>query len=156
MALSHKRFAFFTASILLVVASLVSCSDSGMGPKKAVGPLVGVWDASILTVPNPQNPSETLDLIEEGASYALSVLATGQYTAVFDLVVLQGFEAGEIRVSGDQIILTPTSPPGTVMSGLFMFEGDNLVIDALRSLDYDGDGDDDVVPIHLELVPRQS
>ena len=156
MAFSCKRFASFAPSILLFVAALVSCSDSGMGPIKAVSPLVGVWDASILTVPDPQNPSENLDLIEEGASYALSVLSTGHYTAVFDLVVLQGFEAGEIQVSGDQITLTPTSPPGTVMSGLFMFEGDNLVIDALRSLDYDGDGDDDVVPIHLELVPRQS
>ena len=154
MAFSFRRFAFFTPSVLLLIASVVSCSDSGMGPKKGLRPLVGVWDATILTVPNPETPSETLDLIEEGGAYALSVLSTGQYTAVFDLVVLQGFEAGEIQVNGDQILLTPTSPPGTAMSGLWMFQGDNLVVDALRTLDYDGDGDDDVMPIHLELVLR--
>ena len=119
-------------------------------------PLVGVWDAQRLTVPNPDDISEEIDLVEEGASYALSILSTGQYTAVFDLIVLQGFEAGIIQISGSQIILTPTTPPGSAMSGSWMFDGDLLVVDALREIDYDGDGAQEVVPIHLELVARPS
>ena len=142
--------------IFLFLTLISACSDAGTGPKKELRSLTGVWDAQSLTVPNPDNAAEEIDLVEEGGSYALSILSTGQYTAVFDLVVLQGFEAGVIHVFGDQSTLTPTSPPGTAMSGSWMLNGDQLMIDALREIDYDGDGFQEVVPIHLELTARTS
>jgi hypothetical protein len=141
--------------LVLLWPLVSSCSDDeGLGIRD-LAPLVGVWDAQVLSVPNPENPGQTIDLIEEGASYALSVLASGQYTAVFDLIVVHGFETGTIEVSGSVLTLTPTGSTGTVMSGSWMFQGATLVVDALRELDYDLDGEVEVVPIHIEMTPRE-
>lgn len=143
-----------TLMFLLLWPLIVSCTDSGMGLEKGVEPLVGVWDATVLTFPDPENPGESIDLISQGGSYALSVLATGGYTAVYDLVLVQGFESGKAEISGEQITLTPTS--GTVTAGSWSLEGGNLVVDALKELDYDLDGVAEVVPIHIELTRRDS
>jgi hypothetical protein len=116
--------------------------------------LAGVWDAQVLSVPDPEDPSLNLDLIAQGASYALSILATGQYTAVYDLVLVRGFETGTITVRGDQLTLVPVSPPGTPTSGVWTLQGDRFVVDALRELDLDGDGEEELILFHLELVPR--
>jgi len=142
-------------SVLLAFSLFASCSDSSTGVQKELAPVVGVWDAQVLSVPDPENVSETIDVVQEGGSYALSILATGQYTAVFDLIVLQGFESGTVEISGIDITMTPTIPPGSVMAGTWMFQGDVLTVDALRGLDYDGDGELEIIPIHLELVARR-
>jgi hypothetical protein len=156
MASNFGRFTRGFASFFLAFSLVASCSDTGTEPKKELAPLVGVWDAQVLSVPNPDDPSQTIDLVQEGASYALSVLSTGQYTAVFDLIVLQGHEAGTIEISGDGITMTPTIPPGSVMSGDWMFQGDTLIVDAFRELDYDGDGEEELVFLHFELIARES
>lgn len=145
-----SRLALLVVSLPL----LLSCSDSGTGLKKELEPIVGVWEATVLTFPDPANPGEPIDLMIQGASYALSVLATGQYSAVYDLVLVQGFESGRIEVSGEQLTLTPTS--GTVTSGSWSLEGGILEVDALKAIDFDLDGDDDIVPIHIELARRES
>lgn len=134
---------------------ILACSDDGTGIQKGLRPLVGVWEARVFEVPNPENLLETLDIIQEGGSYVLSVLGSGQYTAVFDLVLLQGFEAGTIEVNGQNISLTPTTPPGGGMSGSWMFEEDILVVEALREIDLDLDGEDELVPFYVEFVARK-
>jgi len=154
MASRFRRFVRRFPSLLLAFSLFASCSDPGTGLKKELAPLVGVWDAQVLGVPDPENISQTIDLVQEGASYALSILSTGQYTAVFDLIVLQGFEAGTIEVSGDLITMTPTSPPGTTLTGTWMFQGDVLIVDGFRDIDYDGDGEDELVSIHFEFLLR--
>ena len=140
----------------VVLVPLVNCSDSGAGVVRDLDPLVGVWNADVMVVPNPENPSENLDLIEEGASYALSIIATGQFTAVFDFILLQGFESGSVEVSGNQISLVPTSPPGSAMSGTWSLQEDALIVDAIRSIDLDGDGTPEVIPFHLEFSGDES
>lgn len=131
-----------------------SCSDSGTQPIGELKPLAGVWDAEVLSVPDPENPLQNLDLVPQGASFTLSILATGQYTAVYDLVLVRGFETGTINVRGDQITLVPVSPPGTPTSGVWTLQGDRLVVDALRELDLDGDGEDELILFHIELLPK--
>jgi hypothetical protein len=140
---------------LLAFLTLLSCSDDGTGIKSDLRPLVGIWNAQVFEVPNPENLLETLDVIQEGGAYSLSVLGSGQYTAVFNLVLLQGFEAGSIEVNGQTLRLTPTSPPGGAMSGSWMFDGDVLVVEALREIDLNLDGTEELVPFYVEFVPRQ-
>lgn len=140
---------------LLALLTLTACADDGTGVGAGLKPLVGVWEARVLEVPNPENILETLDVIGEGGSYVLSILGSGQYTAVFDLVLLQGFEAGTIEVRGQILNLTPISPPGGSMSGSWMLEGDLLIVEALREIDLDLDGEEEVVPFYVELVPRE-
>ncbi len=150
---SH-RFLPGLSWVLLTILGGASCSDAITEPTRALAPFVGVWDARVLRVPNPENLLETLDVVAEGGSYALSVLGDGHYTAVFDLVLLEGFEVGTIQVTGPTLTLTPTGLAGGAMSGSWMFEGDVLIIDALREIDFDQDGNDEVVPLYIELVGR--
>jgi hypothetical protein len=117
--------------------------------------MVGVWEAQVLQLPDPEQPDQMVDLIPQGASYTLSILATGQFTAVFDLILAQGYEAGRVEVSGNQVALTPTSPPGTGLSGTWQIQDGRLVVDAIRSLDLDGDGSPEVIPFFVELVERE-
>jgi hypothetical protein len=140
--------------VLLLVFLPLACSNSGTEPIPDLVPLAGVWEAQVLKVPDPANPDQKIDLILEGAAYDLSILSTGQFTAVFDLLLVQGFETGTASVYGDQITLTPVSPPGSVMSGTWMLQGDVLFIEAIRSLDLDGDGTPEVIPFELEFSPR--
>ena len=133
----------------------LACSDSGTAPNPELVPLAGVWEAQVLRVPDPANPDDLIDLVPEGASYTLSILSTGQFTAVFDLLLVQGFETGTVTVYRDEITLTPFGPPGSVMSGNWMLQGDVLFVDAVRSLDIDGDGNPEVIPFQLEFSSRE-
>jgi hypothetical protein len=155
MVIHHNRLSLLLLTLFVAVASTVSCSHDGMAPKKELAPLAGVWDAKVLTVPDPADLSQEIDLIGEGASYALSVLSTGQYTAVFNLILLEGFETGTISVAGNELILTPTTPPGTSMAGTWTIEAGVLVVDAIRELDLNGDGTNEVVIFHLEFEERE-
>ncbi len=155
MAARSGRTPLKISLFLLGFLPLSACSDDGTGIEKGLRPLIGVWEAQVFEVPNPENLLETLDVIQEGGSYVLSVLGSGQYTAVFDLVLLQGFEAGTVKVAGQTISLTPTTPPGGVMSGSWMFEGDILVVEALREIDLDLDGEDELVPFYVEFLARE-
>ena len=154
ISLLHGPFRTVPAAFLLLLLSL-ACGDSGTEPIPDLVPLAGVWEAQVLKVPNPENPDEDMDLIPEGAAYTLSILSTGQFTAVFDLLLVQGFETGTVTVFDDQITLTPTSPPGGVMSGTWMLQGDVLYVEAIRSLDLDGDGTLEVIPFELEFSSRR-
>jgi hypothetical protein len=140
---------------LLGFLTVLACSDDGTGIETGLKPLIGVWEARVFEVPNPENLLETLDVVQEGGSYVLSILGSGQYTAVFDLVLLRGFEVGTIKVSGQSINLTPTTPPGGVMSGSWMFEGDILIVEAFREIDLDLDGEDELVPFYVEFLARE-
>jgi len=145
---------------VLIAAFLVfflpmACTDSGTEPVRDLVPISGVWEAQVLKVPDPENQDQDIDLIPEGASYTLSIISTGQFTAVFDLLLVQGFETGTVSVYQDQITLTPISPPGDVMSGTWMLQGDILYVDAVRSLDIDGDGTQEILPFQLEFSARE-
>ena len=142
-------------SALWVLFLPLACFDSGTEPIRDLVPLAGVWEAQVLKVPDPANQDQDIDLIPEGASYTLSIISTGQFTAVFDLLLVQGLETGTVSVYQDQITLTPVSPPGDVMSGTWTLQGDILYVDAVRSLDIDGDGTQEVIPFQLEFSARE-
>ena len=150
----HLTFSEVLSGIFLLCLPL-ACSNSGTEPISDLVPLSGVWEPQVLKVPDPADPAKKIDQILEGAAYDLSIQSTGQFTAVFDLLLVQGFEAGTASVYGNQITQTPDSPPGSVMSGTWMLEGDILFIEAIRSLDLDGDGTPEVIPFELEFSPRE-
>ena len=143
------------SGLFLLLPVLIGCSDGITDPPKSLKPLIGIWDAQVFEVPDPADIFQTLDVIQEGGSYAFSVLGDGTYTAVFDLVIFQGFEAGTISVSGQSLTLTPLGSSGGTMTGSWMLEGGVLKVDALREIDLDGDDTEELVPFYLEFVSRQ-
>jgi hypothetical protein len=153
MASLPGRIVRNTVGLAVALVMLGSCSGSGTEPIKDLTPFVGVWEAESLTLSSPDNPSQGIDLVEQGASYVLSILATGQYTAVFDLIAAQGFQAGTVKLFGNRITLTPSTPAGPSTSGTWLFQGETLLVTAETLVDYDQHGEDELVSVVFAFVP---
>lgn len=140
---------------LLVLSSILwaGCSDSGTGPKAELEPLVGTWRAQVLLLTNSANPGVSIDLIQEGATFTLSILSTGQYSASLAAFGAANTEVGEVTVSGDRVTITPTSPPGPSLVATYSFEGQTLVLDGTSEYDFNRDGILEAAQAHIEFNP---
>jgi hypothetical protein len=129
-----------TLTLLLVLVSL-SCSDDGTEPQADLAPLVGTWQANTLLLTNQANPSVSVDLVEEGADFILSILSTGQYSASLSAFGIANTEVGTITVSGNEATITPTSPVGPPIVSIWSFQGSALVLDGESVFDFNQDGE---------------
>lgn len=139
------------ASVALALTFVLGCSGSGTEVKKELEPLVGAWRAQELTLTNTANPSLTWDLVEIGASFSLSILATGQYTAVLTAFGQSNTETGNVEVSGNRVTIKPVSPPGPSVEGTWKFVGEILHLDGETEFDFNLDGTRDPASVHFEL-----
>jgi hypothetical protein len=153
MELCRNRHPFGPTLALLFVLLAPACSDSGTGPDKALEPLVGAWEAETLIMTNQANPSISVDLIEQGATFTLSILSTGQYSASLSAFGGANTEAGEVSVSGNQITITPTNPPGPPQVSTWSFQGKSLVLDGESEFDFNQDGETEASFAHMVLDP---
>ena len=69
MAIHHSRLSLLLLTLFVGVAPLASCTDGGMEPKKELSQLAGVWDAKVLTVPDPVDISQEIDLIGDVSQF---------------------------------------------------------------------------------------
>ena len=146
---------FSALMILSLVFSLGSCSDDGTGPSnKELEPLVGTWRATTLLLTNSANPDVSIDLVEAGATFTISILATGQYSATLAAFGQTNTEIGTVEVSGNQVTITPTSPEGPPLVATFAFEGRTLVLDGASEYDFNQDGTPETALAHIELNPH--
>jgi hypothetical protein len=104
-----------------------------------------------MVLTNQASPDTSVDLIQEGASFTLSILATGEYSAALSLLGQTHTELGTIEVSGSQITITPTTPPGPSTSGTWSLTGGIVYIDGTTEFDFNLDGTDEPADIHIEL-----
>jgi hypothetical protein len=139
--------------LLLAFALILGCSDDGTGPKKELEPLVGGWKASALVMTNRANPLISLDLVEMGASFTLSVLATGQYSASLTTFGATNTEVGTVTVSGNQVTISPASPEGPPLVAVWSFQGEALVLDGESEFDFNQDGATEPALAHIVLDP---
>lgn len=137
----------------LIVALFLGCSDDGTGPKSELEPLVGTWRAQVLILTNSANPDVSVDLIQAGATFTLSILATGQYSASLAAFGAANTEVGEVTVSGNQITIKPISPEGPALVATFFFQGTTLVLDGTSEYDFNQDGLPEAAQAHIELSP---
>ena len=134
----------------------LGCSGDGTGLEKEFKPFVGKWRAQSMVLTNVANPTVIVDLVEEGATFTLSILATGQYSASLSALGQTNTEVGMIEVSGNQITITPTSPAGPPLVATFAFDGDLLVLDGTSEFDFNLDGIAEAATAHLELYELDS
>jgi hypothetical protein len=139
------------SSALLLLFLLMGCSDSGTGVEDELAPLVGSWRAQALLLTNQADPQEEFDVIGSGGVFALSILATGTYSASLTVFGMSNVEMGTITVSGNQLTITPTNPPGSPTQGTWSLSGDVLYIDGTTEFDFDLDGSGDPANVHFEL-----
>ncbi len=137
--------------LFLLVLSAIACSGDASGPGGELAPLVGGWRAEALVLTNTANSSMSLDLVEEGAVFTLSILGNGQYSASLTAFGQANVEVGTISVRGNQITITPTTPRGPATVGTWSIEGDLLVVDGDTEFDFNQDGATEAATVHLAL-----
>ncbi|MGW8264737.1 MAG: hypothetical protein ACWGSQ_00105 [Longimicrobiales bacterium] len=144
-------------SVQLILASflfLAGCSGGGTDSGKGeLEPLVGKWRATTLLLTNSANPGVSIDLVEAGATFTISILATGQYSATLAAFGQTNTEIGTVEVSGNQVTIQPTSPAGPPLVGTFYFQGRTLVLDGASEYDFNQDGTPEAAQAHIELDP---
>ncbi len=144
------------STVVLALGLLVAgCSEDAVAPADEVAALVGDWEATSLIVTNVANPAIAPDLIELGASFTLNVQPSGQYTAILVVALQSSTEIGQIRVSGPNVTLQPTFPPGqSATSGTFSLNNGVLTIDGNTEFDFNLDGTPEPARAHFELVRK--
>ena len=148
----HRFFNSIALSLFLLL--FVGCSDDSTGPKE-VKPLVGVWEATELVMTNQANPSVSVDLIEEGATFVLSVVSNGQYSASLTAFGQSTAELGTVEVSGNDVTITPTQPEGPPLVATWSIQEGNLFLDGESEFDFNLDGTREPSFAHIVLKPRE-
>ena len=146
------RFSGFLPGLLLVLA-VGSCGEDVVGPKKGLAPLVGAWRAQSLVMTHKAVPGISVDLVDQGATFTLSILSTGQYSASLAAFGQSNTEVGTVTVSGNQVTITPTSPAGPPLVATYRFQGDLLILDGDSEFDFNLDGTPEEAFAHIELLP---
>lgn len=138
--------------LALVPVLVMGCTDDPSGPRE-LEPLVGVWQAVELVMTNQANPSQSVDLIEEGATFTLSILSDGRYSASLTIFGQGSTEMGTVGVSGSTVTITPTTPEGPPLVATWSFQGENLVLDGESEFDFNRDGIPEPSIAHIVLKP---
>lgn len=140
--------------ILFSLLFLTACSGGGTSPgNEELQPLVGKWRAKTLLLTNSANPGVSIDLVEAGATFTISILSTGQYSATLAAFGQTNTEIGTVEVSGNQVTIMPTSPAGPALVARFSFQGRTLVLDGTSEYDFNQDGTPEPAQAHIELDP---
>lgn len=126
-----------------------------------IEPFVGRWDAEVFEITSDADTTIVAELIELGASFTFNVEPSGTYTAILDLSGVEEadslgvdpfVEIGTMRVIGDFITLTPTTPPGSPVSGEVTFlSPDYFRLEAPTEFDFNFDAEPDPAQLLAEL-----
>lgn len=141
--------------LLFLFLASAGCSSGGTDPgNKDLEPLVGKWRATTLLLTNSANPDISIDLVEAGATFTISILADGRYSATLAAFGQTNTEIGTVEVSGNQVTITPTSPAGPPLVATFSFQGRTLVLDGASEYDFNQDGTPEAAQAYMELDPH--
>jgi hypothetical protein len=114
---------------------------------------VGAWNARVVLLTNKANPSQSVDIIEEGATFTISILATGTYTASLSIFGSAGqAQIGTVSVSGNQVTIAPTNSSEPPTTGTWAIQGGVLIIDGDTEFDFNLDGTREDSTVHMEFV----
>jgi hypothetical protein len=149
----HPRLLSAFLPGLLLFLSFAGCGEDVAGPKKGLDPLVGAWRAQSLVMTHKTTPGISVDLVEQGATFTLSILSTGQYSASLAAFGQSNTEVGTVTVSGNQVTITPTSPAGPPLVATYRFQGSLLILDGDSEFDFNLDGTPEDAFAHIELLP---
>lgn len=134
-------------SILLTAGALVAAVACGDSTGITAEDLAGTWEATEIVFTNQANTSESVDLVDLGASLTVTVEASGTVTAVFD--------DGQGGTDSDSGTLGVDGSTLTIGGDTFEADrsGDQLTLtDATSEYDFDDDGSDDPATLVIRLV----
>ena len=136
----------------LLVAGAACGGDDPTGPDSGVDQLVGSWSATSMTVTNDANPSQSADLIEEGASFTINVQPSGQYTASLTFLGFPSTEIGFLRVEGNEIVFTREFPSAETSRAEFVLSGNQITLRGPTEFDFNGDSSGEAATLESVLI----
>ena len=136
---------------VLAVAAVAACGDStGVGDVAEVVDLAGTWNATVVEFTNQANTAEKIDLVAEGATLVLTILANGDYTLTIDEPMeAQAVEHGTLAISGNTLTLSETGQ-GSADDFTLNLSGNTLTLTTDDdAFDFDDDGTDEPASVRL-------
>ncbi len=143
-------------AVLAVAASVAACGDStGVGNVPEVVDLAGTWNATVVEFTNQANASEKIDLIAEGATIVLTIMANGDYALTVDEPMeAPSVEVGTITIDGNTLTLSGTGE-SSADAFTFNLSGNTLTLTTDDDeFDFDDDGTEE--PASLRAVFQSS
>ncbi len=135
----------------LGVALALACGDS---TGVTVEDLTGTWVATEIVFTNPANASQSVDLIDQGATFTLTVRSDSTFTTV---ITEPGepieTRTGDVSSNGDTLTVAE-SGQGSPTEFLASRSGDTLTL-TTSDEEFDFDGDEAEDPANLRIVLRR-
>ncbi|HEX9632829.1 MAG TPA: hypothetical protein VGA02_10225 [Gemmatimonadales bacterium] len=134
------------ARVLAAGAMVVAVAACGDSTGITVEDLVGTWEATEIVFTNSANTSESVDVIDLGASLTVTINSAGTVSTVFD--------DGQGGTDSDSGTLSVDGSTLTVGGETFEAErsGDVLILTGDGEWDFDEDGTDDPATLTIRLV----
>lgn len=134
------------ARVLAAGAMVVAVAACGDSTGITVEDLVGTWEATEIVFTNSANTSESVDVIDLGASLTVTINSAGTVSTVFD--------DGQGGTDSDSGTLSVDGSTLTVGGDTFAAErsGNVLILTGEDQWDFDEDGTDDPATLTIRLV----
>jgi hypothetical protein len=123
---------------------------------ESIQPFVGRWEAEVWTFQSVAR-SGFQDMLDIGWTFTAVIEPSGAYTATFTWSGPTLVEFGQLSVSGNTLIFTPTQPVASPQSSTFEFlASDRIAVEGLREWDFDlSDGEpEEPAYLYQELQRR--
>ena len=118
----------------------------------SVGQLVGTWEGTKLLFISTPSQTDTVDVLADGGSLALTIEDDGSYSLGIALPdELPAVETGTLFIDGSRLILIGNSPMDDPAVFDFSRIADMLFLNGDGEYDFDDDGEDDPARIEAEL-----
>ena len=139
---------------VLAVAALMACGSSGTGPEDenptGTG-ITGSWRGFYFEMTSQADPSVSVDLVQYGVAYSITINADSSYTASTTFLGSTVEENGVLQLSGNNI--TMVSPQNGTFNGTYTLSGDTLSMNLSgMAFDFDQDGTSEAADLSTSLL----
>ena len=140
----------------LLSLTFLGCGDPvPTGPDPLIEPFVGNWAATAFVLTSSVSDQVSIDLIQLGGSFNLTIQPSGSYTAILVYAGLGQTEIGTISVTATTVALNREFPTRENEVSTYQFVGDTvLILDGDTEFDLDFDGQKDPTLAHFELLRK--
>ncbi len=137
-------------------AAVASCGGESTpaGPidNPALAPFVGTWIATTFVHTHRDTPTTTIDLIADGATFTVTISASGQYVGTVQVSTESRTETGTMRVVGSELVIQPVSPPSAEERVTFVVSGSAMTWTGPSEYDFNSDGIPSPTNVRIEFA----
>ncbi len=137
-------------SVVPVAVIWIACGDATSVEPSAIA---GTWNGLQYAFVNKADPTESVELVSQGATLTVTFTSGGDFTWDFrDVDGAVEARSGTFSVDGEVLTLSE-SGQGSPDPFLAVREGDNMTLrTGNREFDFDEDGTDDPAELHIFLT----